>query len=737
MKAGGINLSLLSPERIPHIAAADCYAGTAVENSSSRLQWGFYNSWFANSDVSPYGSSQYWAEQSSGGIDPKDTFAQICQSSLSAAEINGETQTTYDGIATPIQYVWQGWKGVQNEVSLWTTGLVNLLHFQANSPVYASSDVNVPSNANVLTFNLSVADPGNDDHLLVMMGNDVLQDIDLASAQAIGGATEQIWINDYAGQQKTLTFYMPSPDNVHSSAEFSVSDMNFVDVNFPPLALWDASSVSFDHSTATFTVTYTDTDNAVLLSTIGSGNIQVTSPNGTNLSASLVGSPVANSDGSEVTATYRIDAPNETWGSADAGTYTVWMQSDQVSDSSANNYVAAGAIGAFDIGPLTVVPNSLQATPTGFTVQFNSTLDPSQLNLYDLGGTWGPADVVLMGKTTGPVSGSVVINAAGDGFTFIETGSVLAPDTYTVTLHSAANGFKDTAGLLLDGNDDGTAGDDYTGTFTVDPSPSNAVTVSLPDFARGYGQPVNVPATGTGLPLTISSGQNVGSLSLTLDYDPTLLTINTFTPAGLSATLDTSTPGVAVLTVTSTGPFSSTSGLFTVGTFSAQVPNSATYGAKEILHFASLQVKDTSGNVLPSLADDAIHLAAYFGDTSGSGSYNSPDTTLIRRLIGQVQTGLLAYPLADPMLIRARQPYWVARVNRHDSYSPRYRANPGRGNPATARRPDAASCGSGPGGLYSDGLDGTPRRYHYGSGQARRYGPRRNHYQRRPNRDPF
>ena len=77
------------------------------------------------------------------------------------------------------------------------------------------------------------------------------------------------------------------------------------------------------------------------------------------------------------------------------------MQSDQVSDTSGNNYVVAGAIGAFDIGPLTVVANSLKATPTGFTVQFNSTLDASQLNLYDQGGTLGPADVVLTGDTTG------------------------------------------------------------------------------------------------------------------------------------------------------------------------------------------------------------------------------------------------------------------------------------------------------------------------------------------------
>ena len=79
------------------------------------------------------------------------------------------------------------------------------------------------------------------------------------------------------------------------------------------------------------------------------------------------------------------------------------------------------------------------------------------------------------------MSGSLVINSAGDGFTFIKTGGVLAPDTYTVTC-AVLNGFKDTAGLLLDGNGDGTAGDNYTGTFTVATPPSNAVTVSLPDL---------------------------------------------------------------------------------------------------------------------------------------------------------------------------------------------------------------------------------------------------------------
>jgi len=63
--------------------------------------------------------------------------------------------------------------------------------------------------------------------------------------------------------------------------------------------------------------------------------------------------------------------------------------------------------------------------------------------------------------TTGLVAGSLVLDDDLRGFTFVKTGGVLAPDTYTLTLRSAANGFVDTVGRLLDGNDDGVAGGDY------------------------------------------------------------------------------------------------------------------------------------------------------------------------------------------------------------------------------------------------------------------------------------
>ena len=118
-------------------------------------------------------------------------------------------------------------------------------------------------------------------------------------------------------------------------------------------------------------------------------------------------------------------------------------------------------------------------------------------------------------------------------------------------------------------------------TFVVDNSASS-VTVSLPDFARGPGQPVNVQnntdssgnilrishinsgvtnnVAGSGIPLSLhnnaSTAVTITSVTLTLAYNPSLLTITAATlasaaPGGATVTLDTtSTSGLALITFT-------------------------------------------------------------------------------------------------------------------------------------------------------------------------------------------
>jgi hypothetical protein len=298
---------------------------------------------------------------------------------------------------------------------------------------------------------------------------------------------------------------------------------------------------------------------------------------------------------------------------------------------------------------------------SGFQVRFNGDPDAGVLNLYDQDGTFGPADVTLVGANTGPVRGSLVPGPGGQAFTFVKTDGLLPPDTYTVTLRSAADGWKDVNGQSLDGNGNETPGDNYVTSFLVEPPAAGAIVVSLPNVTRGRGQPVNVPADNlaAGLPLTISNGWGVSRVDLQLHYDPALLEISAFTVNGAlaggdaQATLTFPEDGIAALSITAPVSLAAAAGSLIVGSFTARVPDSAPYRAKHILDIEELHIYDTETPPLElaSIDDDAIHVAAFLGDTDGDGTYNSPDASLVRRIIGQVNTGFAASPMVDPVLI--------------------------------------------------------------------------------------
>jgi len=132
---------------------------------------------------------------------------------------------------------------------------------------------------------------------------------------------------------------------------------------------------------------------------------------------------------------------------------------------------------------------------------------------------------------------------------FVKTGGVLLPDTYTATLVSGSNAFCDTTGALLDGNGDGTAAT-TTSRRRTRCWRTRATTLTLPDFARGPTQSVDVLANagpagnvngpagypGTpaiyaqGLPISIIDGTGVTSVDFELEYDPTMLTITNVLP---------------------------------------------------------------------------------------------------------------------------------------------------------------------------------------------------------------
>lgn len=308
---------------------------------------------------------------------------------------------------------------------------------------------------------------------------------------------------------------------------------------------------------------------------------------------------------------------------------------------------------------------SLTPTATGFTVNFSSPLNAALVNLYDQNNTYGAADVVLTGAAVGNVRGSAVLNAVGDQLTFVRTGGydlstnsfgVLPPDHYTVTLRSGANGLVGLFGDQLDGDGNGTSGDDHTATFVVAAPATNAVTLGLPDFARGYGQVVNVPASGaTGIPLTISRGADLTNVAFTLQYDPALLTISGATKGpGVAAdavlNVDTSTAGLLVISLSSSTQLSFFNAPFTLVNLTASVPETAPYTEKQRLTIAGATVNSVGGP-LPVVTDNAVHVAAYFGDVDASRSYNSADLPALQRVLTGSNSGFGSYRNADPLLL--------------------------------------------------------------------------------------
>ncbi len=312
-----------------------------------------------------------------------------------------------------------------------------------------------------------------------------------------------------------------------------------------------------------------------------------------------------------------------------------------------------------DIQPASFVVESLVPTSSGFEAHFSADLDTSQLNLYDTrAGASGPADVVLQGVASGPVEGSLVVDPASRKVTFVKTGQRLQPDVYSVRLRSGTAGFRTASGEPLDGDGDGTGGDDLISSFSVAATAENAVIIGIPDIVRGPGQPINLPANTTqGIPLTINAGTNVRSIEFQIRHDPTTLTITAATlgddaPIDATVVLENGTPGVA--TVSFASSTSLAAGTSTVIYLVAAVPTlnaSGIYGSQAVLDIQNVTVRDAANRELPVIADDAYQLVTYLGDVSGNGRINAADAARVAGVAALIGTGFAGSGNTDPNLI--------------------------------------------------------------------------------------
>ncbi|WP_372896787.1 cadherin domain-containing protein, partial [Stieleria sp.] len=310
---------------------------------------------------------------------------------------------------------------------------------------------------------------------------------------------------------------------------------------------------------------------------------------------------------------------------------------------------------------------SFNPTSSGFVAELSEEIDTSVINLYDAeNGLAGAADVTLTGATTGDVAGSLIID--GTSLTFIASGGPLAADTYTVTLRSATDGFKDLAdGELLDGDDDSAAGGDFVDTFTVSSGP--ALVVSLPDFVRGPTQAIQVPAAGSGqdlppgLPIQLSDADGVTSLTLTIQYDPTLLDISgvqlgSDAPANSQVDVNLTVPGVATISFFSLAPLAA--GAADLVDIIATVPEDAPYGTSQSVRMTSIEV---NAGAMDAAADDALHVVAFPGDVNQNRRYDAEDARLIARVGVDLDSGFVfsnptgttastrLFPNIDPVLL--------------------------------------------------------------------------------------
>lgn len=339
--------------------------------------------------------------------------------------------------------------------------------------------------------------------------------------------------------------------------------------------------------------------------------------------------------------------------------------------------------GGANIVPDVLQVTNLETTSWGFNVSFNNDLELNALNLYaaeegggeDTGGLTqvgfiDPTDVFLVGENTGIINGSLFWDESTNTLSFIKTGDILAADNYTLILQSGLilddgdgdDTDKDGFGLItpvgaaLDGNGNSTIedSDNYTNQFTIE-SPTEPI-LSLPDFSRGPGQEVDVPADDNfkGIPINITQAENVQSVKFNFVYNPDILQVN---GVNLAADLPADwklneeetnfeTPGTATISLTGTEALSNVATDLVY--LNASVLDSATSGSSEILKLDSIVI---NGDSSLGIGDVALHQVAFFGDVSGNEEYNSLDASLISRVAVGIESGFDAFPLTDPLIV--------------------------------------------------------------------------------------
>jgi hypothetical protein len=349
-------------------------------------------------------------------------------------------------------------------------------------------------------------------------------------------------------------------------------------------------------------------------------------------------------------------------------TYDINDESEVFANLTSNGSVSELTLGSNSLitinhnEPLTVedfeiyFPFQAQITPTnsGFIIQLNQEFNPDTLNLYQGGNPEvNFPDLKLVYNSTGEtISGSLVPYVSDRSLRFTKADGVLAPGDYTLTLFSRGDSFVSSTGKLLDGDFDGIERDNFIDDFAFTVPTSEQRVLSVDDFSRGMGQPVNLPANEEGIDITLDNGAAVTQVDFTLTYDADILTIEDVLvnpELGNDWTLttkDLTNPGTAIISLSGTTPLAS--GEIDLVQLQALVPEAASYKDSAILTLESVSIN--SGEIAV-VGDTVFQEVAYLGDANGDRTYTNLDSYYISKLATGINDGLTDFNRTNPQII--------------------------------------------------------------------------------------
>ncbi len=326
-----------------------------------------------------------------------------------------------------------------------------------------------------------------------------------------------------------------------------------------------------------------------------------------------------------------------------AGTYSI-----RVSAANEDGTFAADPRDIRMVSPYLEV-SELTPLGNGFHLRFNQPLITESLNLYGTAtGPYAASDLLVVDGENRPIAGSAVLDADGQGLTFVSTSPIPAGQVIRVLAFSGPDAFQSAAGPL-DGDRDGVPGDDFIG----------MVQLGGPDVITRFASFIS-PSGGAigeslGLPIDFSSVGGVRSLRFIVDFDPEVLEITRVVQApGLPrGDVDFAVAllgeGRARLTVDMRFAAPLEAGSLRLAYLEGRTTSAVAYGSQRLLSTSVTAINGTA--LVQPVANGAVQVVALGNDANRDARVNGTDQSLIDQVGNRISSGFDAWRLIDPNLL--------------------------------------------------------------------------------------